>query len=484
MIGPAISLFHDVVIGGNATANIYKIVSGIIRGNQTEKYLKQVAEHTGNIQIDVKRLSDNVLYAANLQAVQDVTQNQQRVVDNLKKVRKSLKPLSQVTRQEILSSAMIQTPDKMQKTMHDNPWDVLQYIRPLKHASSVSYPDMVPVLFEDPDSHVQYIGWQKRGMLLPAFDCKYKEIWTPEILPAKPTSPENQISPVVQGKLEELPSLENKELPSLENIDGWSVDKIQALQKHTAQVLDLPLPLRDRLTDNGEGPEMMVIPAGQLWIGSPGSEISRSDSERQHPVIIRQPFAIGHYPVIFEEYDRFCEATSSKKLLKTYETYRKPDDKGWGRGKRPVINITWYEAMAYAQWLSEQTGQQYRLPTEAEWEYAARAGTITSFYFGQNITKSQVNYESSQTMLVGQFQPNAWGLHDMHGNVWEWTCSIYNENYDGSELRCAESGNTSLYRVIRGGGWNDDAGYCRSACRSLGDPGSRRGNLGFRLVRQ
>ncbi|MDS4068989.1 MAG: SUMF1/EgtB/PvdO family nonheme iron enzyme [Candidatus Competibacter sp.] len=121
---------------------------------------------------------------------------------------------------------------------------------------------------------------------------------------------------------------------------------------------------RDRLRDGGDGPAMIVIPAGEFWMGSPESEEGRRSDERRHRVRIEQPFAIGRYAVTFDEYECFCAATGR----------RKPEDEGWGRGNRPVINVSWYDALGYTEWMSAQTAQAYRFPTEAEWEYAARAG--------------------------------------------------------------------------------------------------------------
>ena len=281
---------------------------------------------------------------------------------------------------------------------------------------------------------------------------------------------------------------QRKKLPPPQDIHGWSADKVQALQQRVAHALGLSLPFRDRLANGSEGPEMVVIPAGSFLMGSPGKEKNHGSDEQQHPVTIEKPFAIGRYAVTFKEYDRFCQASQSEK----------PDDEGWGRGKRPVINVSWHDAMAYAQWLSEQTGQQYRLPTEAEWEYACRAGTITPFNFGKTITPEQVNYDGDypyvsgqekgwyreQTVPVGSLPPNAWGLYDMHGNVHEWTCSKWAGDYDGAEKRCAKSEDTGSSQVVRGGSWYSYAGSCRSAYRYRGDPAARGTNLGFRLARQ
>jgi formylglycine-generating enzyme required for sulfatase activity len=160
-----------------------------------------------------------------------------------------------------------------------------------------------------------------------------------------------------------------------------------------------------------------------------------------------------------------------------------------------VVGIGWNDAIIYAAWLSEQTCQPYRLPTEAEWEYACRAGTTTPFYFGETINTDQANYDGNyvygngrkggyrqKTVEVGQFPANAWGLYDMHGNVWEWTCSVYSENYDGSEQRCAELGTSGLC-VLRGGSWTNVPLRLRGAARHYWFPLNLNTNWGFRLAR-
>jgi formylglycine-generating enzyme required for sulfatase activity len=143
------------------------------------------------------------------------------------------------------------------------------------------------------------------------------------------------------------------------------VAKVQALQKRTAEALDLPVHFQHKLKSGGLGPMMTVIPAGSFLMGSPSDEPERSNDEGpQHLVTFAKPFAIGRYAVTFEGYDRYCDAVGKSK----------PGDKGWGRGRRPVINVSWEDAMACRAWLSGETGKRYRLPSEAEWEYACRAG--------------------------------------------------------------------------------------------------------------
>lgn len=281
------------------------------------------------------------------------------------------------------------------------------------------------------------------------------------------------------------PPRKRPELPPIEDIRGWPSDKVKALQEQTAEALGMPVLLRDGLKDGSEGPEMVVIPAGRFLMGSPEDEPERCDDERQHPVTIQRPFAIGKYEVTFAQYDRFAEATGRDK----------PNDRGWGRGRRPVINVDWHDAVVYAEWLSEQAGQEYRLPTEAEWEYAARAGTATPFHFGETISTDQANYDGNytyaggskgdyrkKTVEVGQFPANAWGLHDVHGNVWEWTCSEYDKAYGGAELEYVGKNDASALRVIRGGSWGSEPRNLRSATRGWFTPGLQFKDLGFRLA--
>jgi formylglycine-generating enzyme required for sulfatase activity len=229
-------------------------------------------------------------------------------------------------------------------------------------------------------------------------------------------------------------------------------------------------------------PEMVEIQPGKFWMGSPEDEKGRYDDENQHRVIIKYSFAISKYPVTFDEYDRFAESTGR----------RKPRDENWGRGKRPVINVSWFDAVDYAKWLSEQTGYKYRLPTETEWEYTARANTAmtpntsTPYYFGNTINFNLAHFgdRSSGTVEVGKFPANAWGLYDMHGNVWEWTCSKYSKSYEYSEQTDLEEYDKRYWRVCRGGAWNSRYERdLRSAVRKMQRPYRSDKSLGFRLVR-
>ena len=230
----------------------------------------------------------------------------------------------------------------------------------------------------------------------------------------------------------------------------------------------------ERFRDCAECPEMVVIPAGSFLMGSPESEEGRyGDEGPQHRVTIRTPFAAGVYEVTFEEWDA-CAAAGG------CDGYR-PKDYGWGRGRRPVIDVIWEDAQAYVRWLSRKTEEEYRLLSEAEWEYAARAGTQTRYSFGDEITPSDANY-GEETQPVGSYRANGFGLYDMHGNVYEWVQDCYNDSYRGAPNNgeAWERGECSL-RVLRGGSYYGISRDLRSAIR-LGY--SIRSDLnGFRVAR-
>ena len=275
-------------------------------------------------------------------------------------------------------------------------------------------------------------------------------------------------------------------------------------------------------------PEMVVVPAGTFIMGSPESEAGRlrvvydqegeaiewttQDTVRlevgaghrlvivegpQRYVTIAAPFAVGVYEVTFEEWDACARGGGCGGLI--------PDHAGWGRGRRPVINVSWAEARSYAEWLSRETGETYRLPSEAEWEYVARAGTETARYWGET-DAAQCRHANgadaaalqqypgwvtascsdgySETAPVGSFAPNRFGLYDALGNVWEWTLDCWNERYSGAPADGSawESGYCSD-RVSRGGSWENTAERLRSSMRAR-DPGDFRGTTGgFRVVR-
>jgi len=220
-------------------------------------------------------------------------------------------------------------------------------------------------------------------------------------------------------------------------------------------------------------PQMVVVPSGSFMMGS---ESGDSDEKPVHKVSIGYSFAVGVHEVTFAQWDA-CAADGG---CNGYS----PDDRGWGRGNRPAINVSWEDAQSYLKWLSGKTGKSYRLLSESEWEYVARAGTTTPYHFGGSIASSQARYNSDSTVPVGSYPPNAFGLHDVHGNVWEWTQDCWNDNYQGApnDGSAWQSGDCSR-RVLRGGSWLSDPRFLRSANRDGYTAGNRDYNNGFRVAR-
>jgi formylglycine-generating enzyme required for sulfatase activity len=227
-------------------------------------------------------------------------------------------------------------------------------------------------------------------------------------------------------------------------------------------------------------PEIVRVPDGIFRQG----DVEGLGEPWRNPVrpVTIKPFAMGKHEVTFEEYDRFAIATGRDL----------PSDQKWGRGRRPVINVSWDDAKAYAEWLSKQTGTHYRLPTESEWEYAARSGAKQQVWAGTSEESDLEKYavflsnSGNQTALVGQKDPNLFGLHDLSGNVWEWVEDCAHSGYrraptDGSAWLDADGGHCSL-RVVRGGSWDNGPEYLRTSYHVRFRAVFRDGHLGFRLV--
>jgi formylglycine-generating enzyme required for sulfatase activity len=239
-------------------------------------------------------------------------------------------------------------------------------------------------------------------------------------------------------------------------------------------------PIQEQLKNCGRGPEMMLLPGGRFRMG----DIQGKGDKDERPVheVEVDSFAIGRYPVTFAEYDVFCEATDRGK----------PEDEGWGRGDRPVINVDWQDATEYCDWLRRETGQAYRLPTEAEWESACRAGSASTWSFGDDEEQLEdyAWYDKNaddQTHLVGEKKANVWGLHDMHGNVWEWCKDWFDNEYYAkchkrSIVKNPQGPDRGAHRVLRGGSCFSRPLHCRAVYRYLNLPENRFDNIGFRLV--
>ena len=265
--------------------------------------------------------------------------------------------------------------------------------------------------------------------------------------------------------------------------------------------------LRDRFVDGpGRGPQLVLIPTGRFQMGSPEHERQQAIAagtpkawlERetpQHWVGIERPIALGRFPVTVGEWRQFVLATGwqpSGEVHWAAPGFVQTDE-------HPAVGVTWHDAQRYVAWLSERTGQMYRLPSEAEWEYCCRAGTRTAFSGGDSIDTDQANFDGNfgyhaspsgvfrrGTTPVWTFPPNPWGLFDMHGNVWEWVQDAVHENYvsapnDGSAW---ESGGDAGRRILRGGSWQYAPRYLRSALRNGYAAGLSNDIVGFRVVRE
>jgi formylglycine-generating enzyme required for sulfatase activity len=221
--------------------------------------------------------------------------------------------------------------------------------------------------------------------------------------------------------------------------------------------------------------DFAFVEGGSFKMGSD----HRSSEQPVHTVTVADMF-VGMYEVTFNQYDQFCDTTNREK----------PGDEGWGRGARPAINVTWDDANDFADWLSKKTGYSFRLPTEAEWEYFARAGSSTTYWTGDTIPPNSANcydcgskWDSKMTAPVGSFEPNPWGVYDTMGNVVEWVADNYQGNYNGAPIDGTAmiiDGNTR--RGQRGGAFESPKKYLRSAARDQRSYDARKNDQGFRLV--
>ena len=255
--------------------------------------------------------------------------------------------------------------------------------------------------------------------------------------------------------------------------------KVVSIDRHQSFAKKSPLRLN-----------MVTIHPGQFRMGSPVHEAKRDRTEGPvQTVSIDYAFEVGKYEVTFAEWDK-CLADGGCKG-------HKPNDGGWGRGKRPAINISWQDAQTYIKWLNNKTGLNYRLLSEAEWEYIARAGASDPFSTGHMITTQQANFNGKEsyqgsplgsyrrkTVDVGSFSPNPYGLHDLHGNVWEWTQDCWNDTHRGNtnDGRARNNGDCG-YRVMKGGSWVNKPDDIRIAQRQRYTPDYRYDDYGFRIAR-
>ena len=298
---------------------------------------------------------------------------------------------------------------------------------------------------------------------------------------------------------------------------------IRVGKKSELHIVLMPIAKQPKVPTTPE-PEMVLIEGGCFQIGSPESEEGRGLDEARHNVCVKD-FYLGKYEVTVGEFRRFIKATGYKTdaerstsgktgcfaldsddkdqpwAWRSWASWKKPYKHQANQDEHPVECVSWNDTLAYVEWLSEQSGQTYRLPTEAEWEYAARAGTTTARYWGEEVDAKACRYANvldkgnwskpvfpcddgyKYTAPVGQFEPNAFGLYDMLGNVRELCCSEYKAVYEGQEQRCKGNNRAGANRVLRGGSWGSGWGSLRVADRASVSRATSAGSEGFRLAR-
>ena len=260
----------------------------------------------------------------------------------------------------------------------------------------------------------------------------------------------------------------------------------------------------DELASGGEGPAMVVIPKGRFMMGD--QQGVGNDNESMYEAKINQSYAIGQFEVTVSDFRKFVDATAyvtNAEKAKGCYTFDSTNNWGWVEGKswiqpsfyqsdnHPVVCVSWHDAVAYTQWLSTQTGQQYRLPTEAEWEYVARAGTTTNYWWGNDNGKCKnancclsQNWMDKQTVAVGSYAANGFGVFDTSGNVWEWTSSNYVEQYNGEPSdHVVDLAEDDTVKSLRGGSWYNFPSDTRPSRRWKNDSQQRYSTIGFRVAR-
>jgi formylglycine-generating enzyme required for sulfatase activity len=284
---------------------------------------------------------------------------------------------------------------------------------------------------------------------------------------------------VLTAALATAPVLADKHMPSTVGglIDTPAATSVQYAQLKSARERERVFKPKDTFKECDACPEMIVVPSGSFTMGSPPNEPNRdTDENPQRVVTFARPFAVGKYAVTFAEWDA-CVADGG---CNNYQ----PSDEGWGRGKQPVVNVNWSDAKTYLAWLSRKTGKTYRLLSESEREYVTRAGTKTPYWTGASITEQQANFSAKRPVPVDQYQPNPWGLYQVHGNIWEWVEDCWNDNYNGAPTDGSPWLNGSCgERVYRGGSWVSRPVLLRSALRDKHPIVDRLNKTGFRVAR-
>ncbi len=418
MIG--IGTILSIAGGVSQAINIYKFVSTLARGSDAERVLGAL----DRIHAQVERLNDNILYAPGIEGLSPIAGAVHRI-HGLREAREILEPVQMALGGEIVSSGLIETPDRMERAMLENPWAVLEDIRPQALAVRHANPDKAPVLFVH--QGVRYIGWQMRGALPVLFNCELRDLpglgasLTPEVLDKLPVSSlqANRLRPAWASK-------------AGEDKFGWWAE----------------FALGDVLQ------RMRWIKPGVFTMGSPEGEADHHHYEGpQHEVRLTKGFWLGDTPVTQSLWTAAMENNPSH--------FRDP--------KRPVETVSWYEVQQFLNKMNARIpGLRLGLPTEAQWEYACRASTNGPNYAGDAGKLADIAWfndnSGGKTHPAGMKRCNDWGLYDMLGNVWEW-CADGMRSYTVKPVADPVGPLDDDWRAVRGGSWGDVAGFARAAFR-------------------
>jgi formylglycine-generating enzyme required for sulfatase activity len=462
------------IVGGVSEAiNIYKFGSTLAKGDDAERVLGAL----DRIHATVERLTDNILYAPGIQGLSPAAGTAHRLA-GLREARALLEPVQAALGGEIVSSGLIETPDKMERVMLENPWAVLEDIRPQHLAVRQVNPDKVPVLFMH--QGVRYIGWQMRGALPVLFNCELRDLpglgasLTPEALdkPRVASLQANQPRPspyaTAQGKnagQSEPASRAASHFGEQAAVarPSWASD---AGRDKFGAWADFAL--------GGARQRMRWIEPGTFLMGSPNTEPGRwGDEGPLHEVRLTKGFWLGDTPV--------TQALWTAAMGNNPSHFKDP--------KCPVEKVSWHDAQQFLQKMNARIpGLGLVLPTEAQWEYACRADTEGPNYAGNAGKLEDIAWfwgNSGTWLFNHRSQPvatkrcNDWGLYDMLGNVWEW-CADGKRKYAAGPVTDPAGPLEGASRAVRGGCWYEYAGYARAAHRGEPGHGDRRLSIGFR----
>lgn|GEM_PF-5570803 len=476
----------------------YKTGKILLHGKSMIQVLKRFTTST-----QLQRVNDHFAYAANRDAISwreppkdlPILEPEEGVIENMTRpAQEALRAWYGGVDRRLLGSSLVVLPREISSLFTKNVYflpDFLQY-----KPRFPDNPDRIGIIFKNAYGYdcisfsdrkaLECLGlilhpeWKPNIRVLPStLVCNPQEVR--EILLGTPKKTDLTLvsSPNLESfenKIPELPA----ELPT--TFPEPSLSTIQKEEIKSQEKIEPPTPIRNE-------PVLVLIPAGSFQMGSLENEKWRYSNESPMHEVKINSFEIGKYAVTFEEWDTCVADGGCRQILK---------DENWGRRKRPVIHVSWEDVQEYIQWLNKKTGKNYRLPTEAEWEYAARAGTTTLFSCGQEILTEIANYNGSyqyeddrkgkhreKTVSVDRFPPNPFGLYQMHGNIMEWTEDCWHKQYDGAP----SDGSTWIaegdctHRVVRGGSWESYPRDLRSAHRNGFSKDTRSNSLGFRIAR-